>query len=363
MKFRNDISIGIAGCGVALVHHLLALKNVPGVRILWFCDPDGKRAEEAKRLWGKQSRTGPNFEKLLGEETPDVVHICTPPAFHAGTAFMAFEAGSHVLLEKPMAQTVAEAKKILEARDRSGRKLCVVHNHMFDPPILRLKKLAADGKLGRLFFGRGCYFLDSSKMAHEKLDQKGHWVHRLKSGIAGEFMPHTLYLLQAFFGPVRKLDLLYDNGLSEGGKPDENLYSLQMRFAGGLGQVFMADRMPYGHFSFSFYGTKAAAHVNMMDLTLSVEKIRHSLPLPAARMASTVEQSFQKLGWTALNIFQIGLGKLKRRPGHRLLIKKFYEALRGKGRVPVSGEEGLMNVKALELLNKAMAAREKDSGE
>ena len=59
---KSTISIGIAGCGVAMAHHLSALKNIPGVRILWFCDPDGKRAEEAKELWGKESRTGPDWD-------------------------------------------------------------------------------------------------------------------------------------------------------------------------------------------------------------------------------------------------------------------------------------------------------------
>lgn len=353
------MKIGLVGCGVAIEHHLPALRSVPDVQDLWFCDKNESQARKAMKMWGKGGMTGTDFDRLLEKPKPDVVHICTPPATHATFAIRALEAGCHVLLEKPMATSIEDAMRILKARDKSKRMLCMMHNHLFDPPITRVRQLIESGALGELIYGEGIYFLDTEKMVEEKMHKPDHWAYTLESGLAGEYTPHTIYLLQSFFGPSQELQLMHG---TVGSPMEDGLlsksFAIQLRFDKAFGRILMMDRMPYGHFSIDIYGTCAAAHINMMDLTFRIERIRSSLPLTAARMESTLEQGMQSLWQTFGNVLRIATGRLKRRPGHRALIRAFYQSLRNGNSVPISGEDGLDTVRTIEQLNKAMAVRE-----
>jgi predicted dehydrogenase len=307
-------------------------------------------------LWGKDATIGDNFQRLLSNTKPDVIHVCTPPKTHADLAISALDAGCHVLLEKPMATSMEEAKRILGARDRSGRQLCIMHNHIFDPPISRVRKAFENGTLGELLYGEGRYFLDLQKMIHEHLNRPHHWAYTLKSGIAGEFLPHTIYLLQSFLGQCRDIQLMQET--DDFSKEKEHLpkvLALQLRFDKAIGRILFIYSMPYGHFNIDLYGTRAAAHINMMDLTSSIERIRGGLPLAAARMESTLEQAFQRIYQTLCNSMCILTGRLKRRPGHRALIQKFYDALRNGKPVPIPGEYGMAMVQTMDQIDRAMA--------
>lgn len=116
----------------------------------------------------------------------------------------------------------------------------------------------------------------------------------------------------------------------------------------------MIDRTIYGHFTVNLYGNRAATHINMMDPTFSIEKLRTSLVLPAVRMESTVSQAVSRLYQTLLNSVRIASGRLKRRPGHLGLVRAFYSSLSNGTPVPVSGEDGLAVVRTLELLDRAL---------
>ena len=104
------------------------------------------------------SKASTQFSDVLGDDV-DAVVISTPNHLHAGHAIAAFEAGKHVLLQKPMARTAAECDAILDAQRRSGCVLGVYMN-LLDHPLFRdIRRLISDGKLGRVA-------LFSAKLAH-----------------------------------------------------------------------------------------------------------------------------------------------------------------------------------------------------
>ena len=186
-----------------------------------------------------------------------------------------------------------------------------------------------------------------------------HWAYKLPSGIAGEYLPHPIYLLQSFFGPC--CDLQFQG--KHVGKTANNSqmlrgYALQLQFHTALGRILMIDNMDYDHFSIDIYGSRAAIHINMMDLTYSIERQRSGLPLVLSRVGVTVEQSIQRLFGTLSNLFFIGTGRLKRRPGHKLLIKEFYHAIKNNMPMPVPTEDGLAQVNTMEMLNHLLAPTE-----
>ncbi|MBW1817237.1 MAG: hypothetical protein JRJ60_08755, partial [Deltaproteobacteria bacterium] len=228
---------------------------------------------------------------------------------------------------------------------------------LFDPPIVKGRKLIESGLLGDLVYGEGRYFLDTPKMIEEKMDSPDHWVYSLNSGLASEYSPHTIYLLQSFLGPASEIQVIHENmNISPTVQPGLEAFAVQLRFQHAVGRTLMLAKMPYGHFGIDLYGTRAAVHINMMDLTYRVEMIRKGLPLVAARMESTVEQGITSLIQTVANAFRIGIGSLKRRPGHRTLIKEFYRSLRSHTPVPVPGEDGLDTVRTLEMIDREIGS-------
>jgi predicted dehydrogenase len=332
---------------------------VPNVEILWFCDKQDSQARKARAKWGKRGVVGTDFEDLLNQARPDVVHVCTPPSTHAEFACKALESGCHVLLEKPMTTSLEDAQRVLAVRASSGQALCMMHNHMFDPIIIRVRNLVESGALGELVYAEGRFFLELDKMAKEKMDRSDHWVYTLKSGIAGEYTPHMIYLLQSFLGPSTELQLMSDCiGSPVQDRMGPEAFAVQLRFEKGWGNMLMLNHMPYGHFSIHLYGTRAAAHVNIMDLTFRLEQMRKTLPREAAFMESTIRQGVQNIYQTLGNGFRIISGQLKRSPGHRGLIKAFYQSLRNGNSVPIPGEDGMLTVQTLDMLDRAVSTRE-----
>lgn len=353
------MKVGLLGCGVAVAHHLRALKSVPNVQILWFCDKEESHARKAKAVWGSGGVIGTDFEDLLNKAKPDAVHVCTPPSTHAEFACKALESGCHVLLEKPMTTSLEDAQRVLAVRDSSGRTLCMMHNHLFDPVIIRIRNLVESGTLGELVYAEGRFCLELDKMAKEKMDRSDHWVYTLKSGIAGEYTPHMIYLLQSFLGPATELQLMHGyNGSPSQDRMRQESFAVQLRFEKGFGHMLMMSHMPYGHFSIHLYGTRGAVHVNIMDLTFRLEQMRKALPREAAFMEATIRQGLQNVSQTLGNGLRIVTGQLKRSPGHRGLMKAFYESLRNGDSVPVPGEDGLYTVQTLDMLDRAISTGE-----
>lgn len=341
------MKIGIVGCGVGAHHHIHGIRDVQGAEIIGVCDLNEELAEEFARKYYIKNNYA-NLSDMLKRGKPDVVHIVTPPKTHSSIAKQIINEGCHVLIEKPMTINTEEADEILRTAEEKKVRLCVMHNHLFDPPILKAKKMISQDIIGDILYVEGKYCLDKAKMAKEgNLDPK-HWGHQLPLGIFGEHgLPHMSYLLLSFLENVssvqacKKQIRLSDNII--------NGIHVQLEGSNAIGHMFMFDNMEYVHLSIHIYGTKGALHLNMLDLTMSLEKERN-LPKTMSQMLVTIEQSFQNILSIGHNIAKITLGKLKRRPGHRVLIQKFYESIQNDSEPPVTGAEGKEVIRVLELI-------------
>jgi predicted dehydrogenase len=98
-----------------------------------------------------------SLDRLLVEQKPDVVHICTPNNLHAEQAIAAFAAGAHVLCEKPLATSSEDAYRMIEAAGRAGRVGRVMYNYRGYPLIATMRNRIQRGELGRLRRIGGCY--------------------------------------------------------------------------------------------------------------------------------------------------------------------------------------------------------------
>jgi predicted dehydrogenase len=148
--------IAIVGCGgIANGKHMPSLKKLTNVEMVAFCDLVVERAEEAAKKYGAEgAKVYTDYQELLRDETIDIVHVCTPNDSHASIAIDAMEAGKHVMCEKPMAKTAADAKRMVEAAKRTGKKLTIGYNNRFRTDSQHLKKVCESGELGEIYFAK-----------------------------------------------------------------------------------------------------------------------------------------------------------------------------------------------------------------
>ncbi|MBP1154619.1 MULTISPECIES: Gfo/Idh/MocA family oxidoreductase [unclassified Paenibacillus] len=148
--------IGIIGCGgIANGKHMPALKNQPNAEMVAFCDIVEERAHEAAKQFGAEgAKVYTDYRELLADASLDIVHVCTPNDSHADISIASLEAGKHVMCEKPMAKTAADARRMVEAAKRTSKKLTVGYQNRFRSDSQYLKQLCSDGELGDIYYAK-----------------------------------------------------------------------------------------------------------------------------------------------------------------------------------------------------------------
>ncbi|NWL86488.1 oxidoreductase [Paenibacillus sp. 79R4] len=147
---------GIVGCGgIANGKHMPSLSKLENVEMVAFCDIIPERAEEAAAKFGTaEAKVYADYKKMLAEEQLDIVHVLTPNDAHAEISIAALDSGHHVMCEKPMAKTAADARRMVEAAKRSGKKLTIGYNNRFRADSWYMKKLCEEGELGDIYFAK-----------------------------------------------------------------------------------------------------------------------------------------------------------------------------------------------------------------
>ncbi|NLP48265.1 MAG: Gfo/Idh/MocA family oxidoreductase [Clostridiales bacterium] len=152
----KKVRVAIIGCGgIANGKHMPSLAKQEDVEMVAFCDIVEERAQEAAEKFGIEgAKVYKDYKELLKDKTIDVVHVCTPNRSHGFISVDSLEAGKHVMCEKPMAKTYAEAKEMLEASKRTGKKLTVGYQQRWRGDSLYLKAACDDGELGDIYYAR-----------------------------------------------------------------------------------------------------------------------------------------------------------------------------------------------------------------
>jgi predicted dehydrogenase len=143
--------VGLGYWGPNLARNFAAL---PESELAWCCDPsDAMRARFAPMFPG--ARFTADLDEVLADETVDAVALATPVPTHAALAQRVLAAGRHCFVEKPLAQSVADAEAVVAAADAAGRVLMVGHLLEYHPGVVKLKELIDNGDLGRVLYVYG----------------------------------------------------------------------------------------------------------------------------------------------------------------------------------------------------------------
>jgi phthalate 4,5-cis-dihydrodiol dehydrogenase len=144
----TPLGLGIAGLGMAGAVMVQAAAAHPGYALRAAADPHPGPRAAFVRDFG--ARTYADVGELCADPAVEVVYIATPHQFHAEHAALAAGHGKHVILEKPMALTLADCDSIIAAAERNNIWLIVGHTHAFDPAVRAMRGIIARGDLGRL---------------------------------------------------------------------------------------------------------------------------------------------------------------------------------------------------------------------
>ena len=153
----KKLRVGIVGCGgIANQKHFPALKSQSELcEMVAFCDIIEERAKKACEEYGAEgARYYTDYTELLKDESIDVVHVCTPNVAHCPITVAAFEAGKHVMCEKPMAATTEDAEKMMEAWKKSGKKFTIGYQNRFRKDTQMLHAACEAGDLGEIYFAK-----------------------------------------------------------------------------------------------------------------------------------------------------------------------------------------------------------------
>ena len=152
----KKVKVAIIGCGgIANQKHFPALKKLEQVEMIAFCDIIRERAEEAAEKFGiPGAKVYEDYKEMIDKEKPEVVHVCTPNREHAPMSIYAMEHDCHVMCEKPMAKTYADAKAMLEIHKKTGKKLTIGYQNRFRRDVQFIKRACENDELGEIYFAK-----------------------------------------------------------------------------------------------------------------------------------------------------------------------------------------------------------------
>ncbi len=152
----SKIRAGIVGCGgIANGKHLPSIRATGEVELVAFCDIILERAQEACKTYGAEgAKVYEDYKELLKDDSIEAVYVCTPNRSHSFISIDALDAGKHVMCEKPMAKTYAEAMQMVEAAKRNHRVLTIGYQNRRTAASMYIKQAAEAGGLGEIYYAK-----------------------------------------------------------------------------------------------------------------------------------------------------------------------------------------------------------------
>lgn len=227
----------VVGCGDVAVVHFAALADSDQAELVAVCDVDPTALAAATKQYGVKGYA--SVAELLAAEDLDVVHVCTPHDQHAPVAIACLEAGVNVLTEKPLAESLEAADRIIAAEAASSAKLGVCLQNRYNVPIQVARKRLESGELGRIVGGAGTVLWFRAPEYYRAKPWRGTWANS-GGGLLMNQAIHTVDLLQWLLGPVENVaGSAHTRALGEAIEVEDTA-EMMLTHAGGARSIFYA---------------------------------------------------------------------------------------------------------------------------
>jgi len=314
------MKFAIIGCGHIAHKHAEAIATADGAVLHAVYDTNCINAERFSQKYG--CRVYGDLDELLQDPQIDIVNICTPTGLHAPLTIKAAHAGKNVIVEKPIALTLADADAMIEACSTSGVKLAVVHPNRFRPAVMALKQAIDEGKFGKLSHINATVRWNRDQSYYDQAAWRG--TKAMDGGVLMNQAIHNLDLMLWLGGPVREVQAYTATRFRQ--IEAEDIAVAVVRFeSGALGVVEAAATVYPRNLeeTISVFGETGTAAIGGP----TANWIRHwtfeSMPQ---------EQAEQLIGSIEADPFGM--------PGHHHIVSDMIDAVRNERKPVVSGEDG-----------------------
>ena len=296
MENKKEIRIGLIGTGLMGRIHTNGYKRLgdffpeyeyrPVLQVA--CARREDKVKAFAEQWGYK-HTETDWRAVIARDDVDAIDICTPNDSHAEIAIAAAEAGKMILCEKPLARTVEEGQKMVDAIEKAGVKNTVWYNYRRVPAVTLAKQIVDSGKLGRIFHFRSNFLQDWT--ISPDVPQGGDATWRLDadaagSGVTGDLLAHCIDLAMWVNGGITDVSAMTETFIKERkdtsgqvkkvGIDDASIF--HCHFENGSLGLFEATRYARGHkalFTFEINGEHASIRWDLHDLN-RLEYFDHS---------------------------------------------------------------------------------------
>lgn len=348
---KNDsgrLRVGLVGCGHIAGVHAQAWLGTGISEIGGVFDINQDAAAAFAKKWGIPKVFG-DVESLVGDV--EVVDDCSPPAVHVDVALKAVGKGRDYLVEKPMVLSTQDLDRILEAQRVSGSRICVLHNLKYNRGVQTAGRWVKDGRIGTPLS------LERHFLTHPSVDRMlhiaNHWSHRLPGGRWVETLPHELYIIHQFLGPL-EIQHVQTLRLADSPHPhtaDEMLVSLQG--PDSLATLRFSARCRSNHRSLTLHGSEGSIRVELLAGTASLFTPRTGKWVRGVGLDTL--NSFSTLAGMIPDRMAAVRSRMRQETPHSRLIGDFALHLKGRGPSPVPLDEIEYVVRTGELIGEAAA--------
>ncbi|HEX4194698.1 MAG TPA: Gfo/Idh/MocA family oxidoreductase, partial [Stellaceae bacterium] len=227
MAADRKLGLGAIGLGRAFTLMRPAFAASPEIALVAAADPRPEAQQRFSEEFGGKGYA--TVDELLRDARVEAVYIATPHQFHAEQAIAAARAGKHVLVEKPMALTLAEAEAMVAAARQAGVTLIVGHSHSFDAPIAAARAIIASGEFGAVKMITALNFTDflyRPRRAEELDTASG-------GGVIFNQAMHQVDIVRLLAGGLAE-SVRAQTGIWDAARPTEGAYTALLRFAGDI---------------------------------------------------------------------------------------------------------------------------------
>lgn len=326
----SKLTFALIGCGRIAHRHALQMRQFGDLKAV--CDIDQSKADAFAEKY--HCNRYYNLDDLLRtEKTIDLAAICTPNGLHASHSIACLKAGYHVLCEKPLAIHSNDAREMIEVAKSIHRKLFVVKQNRFNPPVLAVKKAIDEGRLGKIYSVQlSCFWNRNKDYYHNSW--KGDMD--LDGGTLYTQFSHFIDLLLWIMGEAQEAEAFTGNFAHDGMIDFEDSGVVILKFkSGAIGtlnySVNAFEKNMEG--SMTVIGEKGTVKIGGQYLNeLEYQRIEnYQIPdLPAGNTA---------------NDYGVYQGSMS---NHDLVYENIVNALNQNGKLQVSAEEGLKTVELIE---------------
>lgn len=231
----NKIRYALIGCGRISPNHIEAVKNnADKIEFCAICDVDESNMElrmSATNSLDLNVRKYTDYRQMLTAEKPDLVAIATESGLHAEIGLDCINFGCNVIIEKPIALSIADADKLIRAAEKNNVKLCACHQNRFNRSISKIREAVENGRFGRLLHGAAHIRWNRDKDYYSQAKWRGTWLQ--DGGALMNQCIHNIDLLRWMMGDEITEVFAYSDRLIHDYIEAEDLGVALVKFKGG----------------------------------------------------------------------------------------------------------------------------------